>query len=52
MVARNTQLRRKSLAVITNNTTVQMTISILKVDREIEGWVLILSNTDPLKEIH
>ena len=52
MVARDTQLRRKSLAVIMNNTTVQTTISILKVDGEIEGWVLILNNTDPPKEIH
>lgn len=52
MVARDTQLRRKSLAVIMNNIAVQMTISILKVDGEIEGWVLILNNTDPLKEIH
>ena len=50
-VARDTQLRRKSLAVIMNNITVQMTVSILKVDGEIEGWVLILDTKDSLNEI-
>lgn len=52
IVARDTQLRRKSFAIIMNNITVQMTVSILKVDGEIEGWVVMLNNTDPLKEIH
>jgi PAS domain S-box-containing protein len=51
MVARDTQLRRKSFAVIINSITVQMTVSILKVDGEIEGWVLILDARDSLKEI-
>ena len=51
MVARDTQLRQKSFAVIMNNITVRITVSILKVDGEIEGWVLILDTRDSLKEV-
>ena len=50
-VAQNTQLRRNSFAVVVNNTFVQMTVSLLRVDGEIEGWVLTLDNKDPPKEI-
>ena len=48
MVAKDPQLRRKSFAVLINNFTVQITVSILRVDGEIEGWVLVLDNMDSL----
>jgi len=47
-VAQNTQLRRNSFAVVVNNTFVQVTVSILRVNGETEGWVLMLDNKDPL----
>ncbi len=51
MVARDHQLRRKSFSVIMNDVTVQVTVSILRVDGEIEGWVLVLNNMDSLDEM-
>jgi CheY-like chemotaxis protein len=51
MVARDTQLERKSFTVIVNDTVVHITISILRVDGEIEGWVLMLDTQESLKEI-
>ena len=48
-VAQNMQLRRKSFAVVVNNTFVQMTVSLLRIDGEIEGWVLMLDSRDSLK---
>jgi len=50
-VAKNTQLRRKAFAVVVNNTLVQMTVSLLRVNGEIEGWILMLDNKDLLMEI-
>jgi len=52
MVAQDTQLKRKSIAVIMNNIAVKVTVSILKIDGEIDGWVLMLDHRDPLDEIH
>jgi len=51
LVARNKELRRKSFAVFINNITVQVIVSILKVDGEIEGWVVMLNTLDSPKEI-
>ncbi len=51
IVARDTKLKRKSFTVIINNSTVQITVSILRVDGEIEGWVLMLGTQDSLEEI-
>lgn len=51
VVARDTQLKRKSFTVIMNDSAVQITVSILRVDGEIEGWVLMLSTQESLKEI-
>jgi len=51
MVARDTQLKRKSFTVIVSKTVVHITISILRVDGEIEGWVLMLDTQESLKEI-
>jgi len=52
IVARDTQVKRKSFTVIINNTAVRITVSILRVDGEIEGWVLMLGTRDFLKEIN
>ena len=49
--AQNTQLRRNSFVVVVNNAVVQMTVSLLRVDGEIEGWILMLDNEDRLTEI-
>lgn len=51
IVARDTQLKRKSFTVIINDTAVQITVSILRVDGEIEGWVLMLGTQESMKEI-
>ena len=51
MVARDTQLKRKVFTIIMNDTAVQITVSILRVDGEIEGWVLMLNTPGPMKEI-
>lgn len=49
-VAKNTELTRDIFAVVVNNSVVQITASLLRIDGEIEGWVLILDNNDPMKE--
>jgi len=49
-VAKNTELRRKAFSVIVNNTFVQMTVSLLRVNGEIEGWMLMLDNRDLFME--
>jgi hypothetical protein len=51
MVMRDTQLKRKSFTIIVSETVVRITISILRVDGEIEGWVLMLDTQESLKEI-
>ena len=50
-VAKDTALLRQSFAIIMNNIAVQVTVSILRVDGEIEGWVLVLNNMDSLNDI-
>ena len=50
-VAKNTQLRRKAFPVFVNNTLIQMTVSLLRVNGDIEGWILMLDNKDLLMEI-
>jgi CheY-like chemotaxis protein len=50
-VAKDTELRRKAFSVVVNNALVQMTISLLKVNGEIEGWIMMLDNKDLLMEI-
>ena len=50
-VAKNTRLRRKAFAVVVDNTLIEMTVSLLKVNEEIEGWILILDNKDLLTEM-
>ncbi len=47
-VAKNTQLRRKAFAVFANKSLIQMTVSLLRVNGEIEGWILMLDNRDLL----
>lgn len=51
-VAKDTALMRQFFTIIMNNMAVQVTVSILRVEGEIEGWVLILNNMDSLNEIH
>ncbi len=51
-VAKDTELRRQSLAIVMNNIAVQVVVSLFRVEGEIEGWVLLLNNMDPLKDIH
>lgn len=51
-VARDTEMRRQSFAVIINEVAVQITVSILKVEGEIEGWVLLLNNLGSLDDIY
>ena len=50
-VAINTRLRRKAFPVFVNNALVQMTVSLLRVNGDIEGWILMLDNKDVLMEI-
>ena len=50
-VAKNTQLRRKAFPVFINNSLVQMTISLLRVNGDIQGWILMLDDKDPLMEM-
>jgi len=50
-VAKDTQLRRKAFTVFVNNGLVQMTVSLLRVNGEIEGWMLMLDNRDLLTDI-
>ncbi|MCG6881754.1 MAG: response regulator [Deltaproteobacteria bacterium] len=50
-VAKDTALMRQSFTIIMNNIAVQITVSILRVEGEIEGWVLILNNMDSLNEM-
>jgi len=52
MVAQDVQLARKNFGVMMNDIGVQTTVSILRVDGEIDGWVLMLDPIDPLNEIH
>ena len=51
-VAKDTALLRQSFAIILNNIAVQVMVSLLRVDGEIEGWVLILNNMDYMDDIH
>jgi len=51
VVARDTQLRRKSFTVIMNDIAVRITVSILRVDGDIEGWVLMLGTQESLKKV-
>jgi two-component system, cell cycle sensor histidine kinase and response regulator CckA len=50
-VAKDTQLKQKAFTIIMDSTAVQITVSILRVDKEIEGWVLMLDTQESLKEI-
>jgi len=50
-VAKDTALMRHSFTIIMNNIAVQITVSILRVEGEIEGWVLILNDMDSLNEM-
>lgn len=50
-VAKNRQLRRKTFAAFVNNNLVQMTVSLLRVNEEIEGWIVMLDNKDLPMEV-
>ena len=50
-VAQNTQLGRNSFAVVVNGAFVQITVSLLRVDGEIEGWILMLDKSGSLEEV-
>jgi len=50
-VAQDVQLARKNFGVMMNNIGVQITVSILRVDGEVDGWVLMLDPMDPLNEM-
>ncbi len=49
-VAKNTELKKKTFAVVINDDLVQITVSLLRVNGEIEGWVLTLDSKDLLIE--
>ncbi len=51
-VARDTEMRRQSFAVVVNDVAVQITVSILKVEGEIEGWVLLLNNLGSQDDVY
>ena len=50
-VAQNTQLERYPFAVVVNGAFVQVTASLLRVDGEIEGWILMLDTSDSLEKM-